>query len=222
MKKLTLIFAAIAICFGFTTNTLAQKKPGGSGSSAVYLNVTVDNGTTEQPNAIRSDNDLFNPYSHGSSSVSAQFTKYGFFDFNSGTRNINAYYSPYEGQSALAPDSGTGVLIKTHSGSQEPTYLQNMPVGSSRCVQMSVTFNFGTYTRTIGYNAGNGTISNTGRVRVTHPNTDTWIIESNSGGICSQYDEIARVRDRTTARPYVDTDYGRFSMPVRIILERKL
>src|SRR5687767_4678032 len=62
MKKLTIIIAAIVICFGITTNTFAQKN-GGNGTAPVYLNVTIDNGTTEQPNAIRSDSDLSIPYS---------------------------------------------------------------------------------------------------------------------------------------------------------------
>ncbi len=213
MKKITTILAVLAVCFAVSINIFAQR-----GTAAVYLNVTIDDGVSTELEGIRSDGGA--AYSHGVYSVSAQFTKYGFFDFNSGTRNLSAFYSnPVDGNTQLAPDTKSGVLIKTHSGSQEPTYLQNMTVGESRCVQMSVTFNFGTYTRTIGYNAGHGTISNTGRVRVTRPNADTWIIES--GGICSEYDNIARVRDRTTSRKYVDTDYGRFLMPVRLILERK-
>jgi hypothetical protein len=137
----------------------------------------------------------------------------------------SAYYStPIEGNPTLATDSKTGVSIKTHGGSN---YLQNMTVGETRCVQTSVNFIIGEYTRTIGYNAGYGTISNTSYVKATHPDANTWIMESASTGSCTSqdgnsYDSVARVRDhKTSGKKAPDIDYGRFYMPLRLILTRQ-
>lgn len=225
MKKLTIIFAAIAVCSAVAANAFTQGKKGGggSGTAAVYLNVTIDDGVSQQLYGIGSDGN--GTYSNGQNSTSAQFTQYGFLDFNSGTRVVNAYYStPVEGNDQRAADSGSGVTIKTHGGSN---YLQNMTVGETRCVQTSVNFNLGDYTRTIGYNAGYGTISNTSYVKVTHPDTNNWIMESFSINSCTSqdgnsYDSIARVRDhKTSGRKAPDIDYGRYYMPLRLILTRQ-
>jgi hypothetical protein len=63
MKKLTIIFAAIAICFGITTNTFAQAV------TAEFKDNGAD-GTTL--NRVRMDNPLV-PYSNGVDGVSAAF-----------------------------------------------------------------------------------------------------------------------------------------------------
>lgn len=62
MKKLTIIFAAIAICFGITTNTFAQYV------TAEFLN----NGADGTLNKVRMDKPGV-PYSHNVDGVSAQF-----------------------------------------------------------------------------------------------------------------------------------------------------
>lgn len=224
MRKLTIILAALAVCLALTSGTFSQKK-GGGGTASVYLNVQIDDLVSQGVYGVGSDGN--GAYNNGSSGVTARFTNYGFLDFNSGSRVINAYYSTVieATQNSLPPsEAKSAVTIKTHGGSN---YLQNMTVGEVRCVQTSVNFNEGTYTRTIGYNAGYGTISNTGYVKVTHPDTNTWIMESDSAGSCiSQdglaHDNTARIRDhKTSGKTAPDIDYGRFFMPMRLILTRQ-
>jgi len=224
MKRSAITIAAVAICFALSITTFAQSR---NGVAPVYLNVTIDDTVSQQFYGVGSDGVSGGTYSNGQSSVVARFTEYGYLDFNSGTRVVNAYYStPIEltSNSLPASDSKSGVLIKTHGGSN---YLQNMTVGETRCVQTSVNFNLGTYTRTIGYNAGYGTISNTSYVKVTHPDVDTWIMESASSGTCTSqdgnsYDSTARIRDhKTSGKKAPDIDYGRYYMPLRLILSRQ-
>ncbi|MBA3601247.1 MAG: hypothetical protein H0W45_08435, partial [Acidobacteria bacterium] len=97
-----------------------------------------------------------------------------------------------------------------------------MTVGEVRCEGLVAGFPLGEYTRHIGYRAGRGTITNTGYVKVTHPYDNTWIMESNSGSACGNYDNIARIRDaKNSGKPVPDIDYGRYSMPFKLILTRQ-
>lgn len=66
MKKLTLIFAAITICFGITTNTFAQYV------TAEFLDFGADGSL----NRVRMDKPGV-PYTHGVEGVSAQFYSTG-------------------------------------------------------------------------------------------------------------------------------------------------
>lgn len=214
MKKSTIIFAALAICFALTTNNFAQKV------SSVYLKVAIDD-SVSQVNGIRSDGN--GSYINGQSAVSAVFGQYGYFTLNSGNRVINAIYSlPIDGSTSLSSDSKTGVVITTFADS---TYLQNMPIGSIQCKGLAVNINLGDAAatkRTIGYRAGRGDLTITGYIKVTHPDSNTWIMESNSQGTCSGFDDVARVRDaKTKGKTVPDTDYGRYFMPLRLILTRQ-
>lgn len=236
MKKLTIIFAAVAICFAITTNLFAQK------TAPVYLNVQIDDKISQQIYGIGSDGN--GTYFHGQSSVSASFTQYGFFNFYSGDRPVIAYYANSNGtnsqgdsQTTMAlplADTGAGVTIKTHNNS---TYGQNMAEGQSLCMGVTVNRKIGDYTRTIGYHAGRGTLRNTSYVKVTRLPNDingkrVWTLESNTyGTTCMNsdgtlydniYDNIARIRDaKTSGKTAPDIDYGRYNMPFKLTLTEK-
>ena len=229
MKKLTTILAAIAICLGISINGFAQKV------APVYLNVQIDDSIGQQSNGgIGSDNltSGTDTYVHGTQSVTAAFTQYGFFTFNSGTRFVKAYYSSplYDSLTLPTPtDSSQGVKITTHNNS---TYAQNMTVGQVLCMALSVNIPVVGYSRIIGYHAGHGTLTNTSYVKVTRlPNNfygkGVWTIESNSQGTCISsdgmvYDNTARIRDaKTSNKPAPEIDYGRYNMPFKLTLTGK-
>ncbi len=228
MKKITTILAVLVICLGISINTFAQK------ATPVYLNVQIDDNISQQIYGIGSDGLYNGTYFHGQSSVSAQFTQYGFFDFYSGTRSVIAYYSTSLGDSLTSntlpqKDSEGTVIIKTHNNS---VYGQNMTVGQVLCMGVTVNRKIGDYTRTIGYHAGRGSLVNTSYVKVTRLPNDfnnkrVWTMESNTQGTCVSsdglvYDNIARIRDaKTSGKPASDIDYGRYNMPFKLTLTEK-
>jgi len=218
-NKLFKFSAAILLCLTITISTFAQKN---RGVDAVNLNVTIDDTVSQGLFGIGSDGGGI--YSHGLNLVEAQFLSTGVLSFKSGgSRAVNAFYStPVDINSNSLPtmDSKTNVTFLTFVKSG--MYLQTMTVGEVRCEGLVVSLPLGDYTRHIGYRAGRGTIANTGYVKVTHPNSDTWYMESNSEGTCGNYDNIARIRDaKNSGRPVPDTDYGRYSMPFRLTLTRQ-
>jgi hypothetical protein len=186
----------------------------------VNLSVTIDD-SVNQSGSVGIGSDLGGAYVNGQQSVAAQFLSTGVFSFKSGTRTVNAYYGlPIDPvtQPLPASDSDTGVQILTFVKS---TYLQTMAIGEQRCEAIAVNFDLGSMTRTIGYRAGRGTISNTGPSLVSHGDNDTWIIQSDSGSVCSSYDSVARVRDAPKTGKPGDIEHGRYFMPFRLVLTRQ-
>jgi hypothetical protein len=224
-NKLFKFSAAIMFCFSLTIFTFAQNNR----SLPVYLNVQIDD-SASLASGIRSDGN--GTYINGQSAVSAQFGQYGYFTFLSGDRIVNAIYPPPE-----LPGTGDGttplpVSFDDRKNVQITTFvtsahLQNMAVNAPpRCEGLAVNINMGDAAatkRTIGYRAGRGTLTNTGYVKITHPDSNTWIIESDTQGTCnSLFENIARIRDsKNKGRTVPDTDYGRYSMPFRLILTRQ-
>ena len=215
-NKLFKIFAVTTLCLTVSIGTFAQRN---RGVSPVNLNVTIDDNVSQGLFGIGSDGGT---YFHGQNLVEAQFLSSGVLSFKSGNRAVNAFYStPVEMSSNFLPamDSKTNVKFMTFVGS---LYLQTMTVGEVRCEGLVVSLPLGDYTRYIGYRAGRGTITNTGYVKVTHPDITTWYMESNSVGTCGSYENIARIRDaKNSGRPVPDTDYGRYSMPFKLTLTRQ-
>lgn len=192
----------------------------------VNLNVTIDD-LVSQAAGVRSDGQ--GVYVNGQNSVQAQLTEYGWFNFNSGARVVNAIYSTPVEVGAVLPtpsDSQTGVIIKTFVTSLK---FQDMAVGQSQCVGFGVNFNFNDAAktvRTIGYRGGRGIITNTAWVKVTHPDQNTWILEpspqTDCGAADNSNDSVARIRDaKTKGKAVPDTDYGRYFMPFRLTLTRQ-
>ncbi|MDQ3062963.1 MAG: hypothetical protein M3R14_08905 [Acidobacteriota bacterium] len=217
-NKLFKFSAAILLCLTVTISTFAQRN---RGVDPVNLNVTIDDTVSQGLFGIGSDGGGI--YSHGQNFVEAQFLSSGVLSFKSGgNRAVNAFYpTPFEMTSNSLPamDSKTNVKFITFVGSK---YLQTMTIGEVRCEGLVVSLPSADYTRQIGYRAGRGTITNTGYVKVTHLYNDTWYMESNSEGTCGSYDNIARIRDaKNSGRPVPDIDYGRYSMPFRLILTRQ-
>lgn len=227
MKKITLLFFAVAVSFGLTVFTFAQKK---TSVPPVYLNVTIDDGVSQSLYGIGSDGG--GVYSHGTDSVEAQFLSTGVLDFKSsaGIRKINAFYSTSLGDSQTAltlPASETAASFQILTFVNTPPF-QNMGIGETRCQGLGVNIFTSGNTRTIGYRAGRGTITNTGYVRAARLsnnefNKRVWTLESYTGDVpCSTYDNIARIRDaKTSGKPVPDTDYGRYNMPLKLILTEK-
>jgi outer membrane lipoprotein-sorting protein len=216
-NKLFKFSAAILLCLAVTISTFAQKN---RGVDVVNLNVTIDDTVSQGLFGIGSYGG--STYFHGLNLVEAQFLSSGVLSFKSGNRFVNAFYSTPEemtSNSLPAMDSKTNVKFITFVGSQ---YLQTMAIGEVRCEGLVVSLPSADYTRQIGYRAGRGTITNTGYVKVTHPDNITWYMESNSGGTCGSYDNIARIRDaKNSGKPVPDIDYGRYTMPFKLILTRQ-
>jgi hypothetical protein len=189
------------------------------GLTPVNLSVTIDD-SVNQSGSVGIGSDLGGVYVNGQLSVVAQFLSTGVFSFKSGSRTVAAYYGlPVDpiSQPLPASDSINAVQILTFV---QPTYLQTMSVGELRCEAIAVNFDLGTVIRTIGYRAGRGTISNTGPALVSHPDANTWIVQSDSGSVCGAFDSIARVRDAPKTGKPGDIEHGRYFMPMRLILSR--
>ena len=217
MNKYFSLLATCAIFLVLTSGVAAQKN---KGQTPVNLSVTiVDQDGLGNLYAVRSDG--LGAYVNGQDGISAQFLSTGVLDFRSGNRNVSAFYSaPVDATIYPLPasDTATGVQILTFVDS---TYLQLMPVGSWQCKPLAVNFKIDNYNRTIGYRAGRGTITSTGPTIFAHPDSDTWTVESDTGGVCSGFDNVARVRDAPSTGKPGDIDHGRYTMPMKLVLTRQ-
>ena len=225
MKFTPKILSTILLLFFLPCAVEAQRNK----VTPVYLDVAIDD-LVSQIAGVRSDDpdgdpSSFDVYSHNVDSVSAQFSENGYFAFKSGTRSVRAVYSsPMDGGTLSGEDFRPSVEIMTFVGGDP---LQNMTVGTFRCEGLAVNILLGDPAgtkRTIGYRAGRGTLTNTGFVKVTHPDGDTWVLESDTQGACPNdaNEGNARIRDSwTKGKPIPDTDHGRYLMPLRIILTRR-
>jgi hypothetical protein len=205
----------ILVCLSMAVSGQKNK-----GVTPVNLSVTIDD-SVNQSGSVGIGSDLGGAYINGQQSVVAEFLSTGVFSFKSGVRTVNAYYGlPIDpvSQPLPASDSDTGVQILTFVKS---TYLQTMTIGEQRCEAIAVNFDLSSAIRTIGYRAGRGTISNTGPSLVSHPDNDTWTIQSDSGSVCSAFDSNARVRDAPKTGKPGDTEHGRYFMPFKLVLTRQ-
>jgi hypothetical protein len=215
MKARTLFL--FLTCIFLSAGVNAQKV---KGPAPVNLSVTIDD-SVNQSGSVGIGSDLGGAYVNGQQSVAAQFLSTGVFSFKSGTRSVKAYYGlPMDSQTTplQGPESGTGVQMLTFVKS---TFLQTMAIGELRCEGLLISFNLGSITRSIGYQAGRGAISNTGPTLVSHPDSNTWIVQSDSGSYCGSFDSIARVRDTNNSGKPGDVDQGRYFMPLRLVLTRQ-
>ena len=220
MRKTIILLAAVVVCFSAVLNVLAQGRP-----TPVNLKVTFDDNVS-QVAGIRSDG--MGPYFNGNQSVEAVLTEHGWFNFVSGARTVTAVYSdPVDGIVTPLPasETRTGVNIKTIVTSLK---IQDMAVEQSQCVRLGVNIAYADAAktiRTIGYQAGHGTITNTAWAFLTHPDADTWIIEvapQTNCGADNSLDSVARIRDtKTKGKAVPDIDYGRYRMPLRLTLTRQ-
>ena len=210
--SLVLLTAAIA--------TVTAQRPG-TQVPQVNLDVMIDNDVSQ--NTFGFSSDVNQAYDHGSQGVTASFLSTGVLDFKTGTRTASMFYStPIEPVGALLTGSTTGsayflTFVKTGQ------FLQTMAIGSSRCEglvgSMAISAD---YNRYVGYHAGHGTLTDLGYMLVTHPDEDTWIMDSNSAGACgsSEYDNVARINDAKTKGKSNDIFHGRYYMPLRLVLTR--
>jgi hypothetical protein len=164
-------------------------------------------------------------YINGSQGVAASFLSTGVLSFDTGNRTASAFYSsPITPDGALLAGSTTAsTYFLTFVHSNTGLYLQTMAVGTSRCEGLIGRFPISSkYTRNIGYRAGHGTLTDLGYMLVTHPDTNTWIMDSNSLGICGSTanDDVARIIDAQTKGPANDIPHGRYYMPLRLVLTR--
>ena len=202
--------------------TAVAQKPG-SQPAQVNLDVVIDDAVSQGINGFGSDGG--GVYIHGSQGVTASFLSTGVLSFKTGNRTSTAFYSsPITPEGALLTGSTTGSwYFLTFVHSNTGLYLQTMGVGTSRCEgligRMPIS---SSYTRHIGYRAGHGTLTDLGYMLVTHPDTNTWVMDANSVGVCgsSSYDNVARIVDSQTKGPANDIPHGRYYMPLRLVLTR--
>ena len=221
-KNLRLLMAVIfAVMLSLSSY---GQKPGSQ--PQVNLDVAIDDLASQGLYGFGSDGGGI--YVHGSQGVTASFGTTGILHFKTGTtgttgaRTARAYYS--------TPVAPSGTLLT--GSSDAPTtfmtfvnglYLQTMGVGTTRCEGLLASFAASSsYTRNVGYRAGRGTLTNTAYMLVTHPDVNTWIMDSNSSSACSTTDNnIANIYDSKTKGSGSDIVYGRYNMPLRLILTRR-
>jgi hypothetical protein len=159
---------------------------------------------------------------NGQNTVSAAIGQYGYFTLNSGNRLINAVYPDPQPSTNLPIRN---VVITTFA---DGTFLQNLPVGVFVCKGLAVNIHYNdTYQtkRTIGYKAGSGDLSQTGSVKFSRIDNDTWWIESDNLSPCGNNlgnNNIARIVDsRTKGKSFPPFVWGLYAMPLRLILTRQ-
>jgi len=208
----------MAVIFAFTLSVGAYtQKPGTQ--PQVNLDVVIDDTASQGLYGFGSDGG--GAYVNGSQGVAASFLSSGVLSFKTGNRTATAFYSTaIEPDGALLSGSTTGssyFLTFVHTG----LYLQTMGVGSSRCEGLIGSMPISPdYDRSIGYRAGRGDSSTLGYILVTHPDSNTWVMDSNSTGTCGFFDNIARINDAKTKGKANDIFHGRYYMPLRLVLTR--
>jgi hypothetical protein len=203
----------------------------------VYLNVLIEelfDSTTGAAIGIRPDV-TGRLYQNGLESVSASFNQYGHFVFLSGSRSITFDYSSRllqglgDGTATVTgSETWSDVSTRSYNTGTPYTLLQSMYVGQSQCIGVGWHMKLGDAaetTRSVGFRYGRGTLENTAYVVISHTDQNTWVMEPTPQGVCNgdaTYDSSARVRDSKTVKgKTVDTDYGRYRMPFRLILTRQ-
>lgn len=217
MKAKLIFIAAAAVAFTSFTNVIAQRT---KGETPVKLNVIIDDTVSQGIYGYGSDGG--GAYVNGVDGVEAQFLSTGVLSFNTGNRDATAYHTTaIEPIGELLSGSTTGntyFLTFVKSG----LFLQTMAIGSSRCEGLIGGTPISTdYSRYVGYRAGRGTLSDLAYMLVTRPDADTWIMNSDSGGACGSFDNIARINDAKTKGKANDIFHGRYYMPLRLILTRQ-
>ena len=219
----TILRLLMAMIFAFTVSAAAYTQKPGSQPAQVNLDVVIDDTASQGLYGFGSDGG--GVYFNGSQGVAASFLSTGVLSFKTGNRTATAFYSsPITPDGALLTGSTTGSsYFLTFVHSNTGLYLQTMAVGSSRCEGLIGSMPISSsYTRHIGYRAGHGTLTDLGYMLVTHPDTNTWIMDSNSVGVCGStaYDNVARIIDSQTKGPANDIPHGRYYMPLRLVLTR--
>ncbi len=217
-KKLQTLISVIFV-LTLALGSPAQKP--GSQPAQVNLDVVIDDLASQGLYGFGSD--LGGTYVHGDQGVTASFLSTGVLSFKTGNRTATVFYSaPVEPVGALLTGSTSAsayFLTFVKSGQ----YLQTMAIGSSRCEGLVGSMPISAdYARYVGYHAGKGTLSDLGFMLVTHPDANTWIMDSNSAGVCGSpaYDNVARVNDAKTKGKANDIFHGRYYMPLRLVLTR--
>ncbi|MBK6750011.1 MAG: hypothetical protein IPG67_08385 [Acidobacteria bacterium] len=215
VRTLMTVIVVLTLILG----AFAQKP--GSQPAQVNLDVVIDDLVSQGLFGFASDGG--GTYVHGSQGVAASFLSTGVLSFKTGNRTATAYYStPVQpvGAPLAGSTSGSSYFLTFVRSGQ---YLQTMAIGSSRCEGLVGSMPISTdYARYVGYHAGKGTLSDLGYMLVTHPDANTWIMDSNSSGICGStaYDNIARINDAKTKGKANDIFHGRYLMPLRLVLTR--
>lgn len=231
MRNRIVLFFALVVCFCLSANIFAQKN---KGVTPITLNVTFDDTKSGSLFGIGSDGG--GTYEHGKQSVSAQFLSSGVLDFKSsaGIRKIKAFYSTPQGDSQTdqsLPASETAANFQILTFVNTPPF-QDMFENTTRCQGIGVNIYIPGYTRTIGYQAGQGHLKKTAYAKVSRlanvNDKGVWVIESDSAQTCQPapdgfiYDNIAMIADRkTSGKPGNDIIYGRYYMPFKITLTQQ-
>lgn len=219
MKMIKFLTGNVALSLMFAFTSVAQKPA--SQPAQVNLDVVIDDLASQGLYGFGSDGG--GAYVYGSQGVAASFLSTGVLSFRTGNRTATAFYSTPEepvGTLLTGSTSGSSYFLTFVKSGQ---YLQTMAIGSSRCEGLVGSMPISAdYDRYVGYHAGRGTLSDLGYMLVTHPDINTWIMDSNSAGLCGSmaYDNIARINDARIKGKANDIFHGRYYMPLRLVLTR--
>ena len=213
MKNLIVVAIVLAL------STAAVLGQGGKQQAppSVAVNVVIDD-LVNQNGLYGFGSDGQGAYVNGSQGV--QGTLGDILLFKTGNRSASAYYGNQV--EITNPLSGSSSASMTFMNFVDGNYLQLMGVGTTRCEALMVNFAVSSRTtRSIAYRSGRVPYTNTAYMLVTHPDSNTWIMDSNSAGFCGTSDNIANIFDSVTKGNISDTPYGRYNMPLRLVLTRQ-
>jgi hypothetical protein len=218
--KRHLILVALVLAISTAVVLGQSARGGGSTVQPVSLNVVIDDAVSQSLHGIGSDGG--GTYVNGIDGAGAAFGTNGYFTFKTGNRTAKAFYStPVEltGPQLTGSSTASMTLMTFVNG----FYLQNMTVGGPpRCEGLIASWDLSSKLgRNIGYQAGRAPYAQTAYMLVSHPDANTWIMDSYSAGACSAYDNIATISDSSTKGAASNTFYGRYNMPLRLILTRQ-
>ena len=204
--------------FTLTALTSIAQRPG-TQVPQVNLDVEIDDFVSQGIHGFGSDGDGI--YIHGDQGVTASFLSTGVLSFKTGNRTATMFHSNVitaDGDPLSGSTTGSAYFLTFVKTGQ---WLQTMAEGSSRCEglvgSMAISAD---YNRYVGYRAGHGTLTDLGYMLVTHPDADTWIMNSDSDGVCGSFDNIARINDSKTKGKANTIFHGTYYMPLRLILTR--
>ena len=228
---------ALLFMFCLSADVFAQKP--------VNLKVIIQP-TDSLGNTCKITSDGAGPYVHGQAGVSASFDTDGFFSVNFQTgKNVQRtvtfdYSSPYTGfdsappQDAHAPTSGT--YPRAYLGAipeDSSTYIpaQNLPIGSSECLQLSWHYTLNDANKTQWRHNFRRTSSTDGLDVVetsyavlTRIDANTWEVEPVASAPCNNSvpaPALARLKDTPTVSSLQLNNDGLYYLPFKLTLIRK-
>lgn len=170
-------------------------------------------------------------YEDGVDGVAASLDQYGNLIVNfqvvrsAPIRKLHYDYGlPLDGQDPLVPADPPNNYISTQRHDGAALKIQEMAIGQSGCYIAGVYYTLEDAKRTqywhsFGRQVTGIDASATARLKITHTDEDTWVVESEND--CNGYSGRALVFRTPTVGKFTYTSEGHFAMPFRMVLTRK-